>query len=131
MDDMRQDIDREDRAGRETPYLRPPHATLREPIPIRRWLLFLGIGLLVFEFVFSPRGLIALARDRRAVRAAAERRVAAEAETARLRDLHARLESGEAIESTARETYGMARSGEEIYVLPAPESRTKAQRERP
>jgi cell division protein FtsB len=129
MDDLtRQDFERDDRDRREAPYLRPPHATLRDPIPIRRWLLFLGVGLLVFEFVFSPRGLIALARDRRAVRVAAEHRVAAEAETARLADLRARLESGEAVESTARETYGMARSGEEIFVLPGPESAPKERR---
>jgi cell division protein FtsB len=84
--------------------------------------LLLAIGLLVFEFVFSPRGMIALARDRRAVRTASIRRAAAEAETARLAELRAKLESGAAVESTARETYGMARPGEEIYVLPAPES---------
>jgi hypothetical protein len=119
MDDLtRQDFERDDRDRREAPYLRPPHATLRDPIPIRRWLLFLGVGLLVFEFVFS----------RRAVRVAAEHRVAAEAETARLADLRARLESGEAVESTARETYGMARSGEEIFVLPGPESAPKERR---
>ncbi|HWN83051.1 MAG TPA: septum formation initiator family protein [Candidatus Udaeobacter sp.] len=128
MDDRgRLDLTLDDHARREDPYLRPPHHPLREPIPIRRWLLFLAIGLLVFEFVFSPRGMIALARARRAVKMATVRRVAAEAETARLAELRAQLESGNAVESTARETYGMARPGEEIYVLPAPES----QKERP
>jgi cell division protein FtsB len=123
MDDRgRLDLTLEDHARREDPYLRPPHHPFREPIPIRRWLLLLAIGLLVFEFVFSPRGMIALARDRRAVRMASSRRAAAEAETQRLAELRTRLESGAAVESTARETYGMARPGEEIYVLPAPES---------
>jgi cell division protein FtsB len=108
---------------REDPYLRTPRpSALRDPIPIRRWLFFLGIGLLVFEFIFSPRGVIALARDRHAVVATAAKRVAAEKEAERLSDLRTRLESGNAVESTARETYGMARPGEEIYVLPAPES---------
>jgi len=125
MDDRgRLDLTLDDHARREDPYLRPPHHPLREPIPIRRWLLLLAIGLLVFEFVFSPRGLIALARNRRAVQVTSTRRAATEAETARLEELRAKLESGDAVESTARETYGMARPGEEIYVLPAPESQS-------
>jgi cell division protein FtsB len=107
---------------REDPYLRPPKRPWHEPIPMRRWLVLLAAGLLVYEFIFSPRGIVGFARERRAVTQASARRVAIESETERLAELRKRLESGQAVEETAREMYGMARPGEEIFVLPAPES---------
>ena len=108
--------------AREDPYLRPPKRPWHEPIPMRRWLVLLGAGLLVYEFIFSSRGIVGFARERRAVTQAAARRAEIELETERLTELRKRLQSGQAVEETAREMYGMARPGEEIFVLPAPES---------
>lgn len=108
--------------GREDPYLRPPKRPWHEPIPMRRWIVFLGVGLLVYEFIFSSRGIVGFARERHEVKQASARRAAIELETERLAELRKRLESGQAVEETAREMYGMARPGEEIFVLPAPET---------
>jgi cell division protein FtsB len=107
---------------REDPYLRPPKRPWHDPIPMRRWLVLLGVGLLVYEFIFSSRGIVGFARERRAVTQATARRAEIELETERLAELRKRLESGQAVEETAREMYGMARPGEEIFVLPAPET---------
>jgi len=102
-------------------YLRDPHPIARPPIPIRRWLLLLACGLLVYEFVFSSHGFLTLRRLNRQATALEERRVDREAEKTALIEKRRRIESGEALEEVAREEHGYARPGEEIYVLPAPE----------
>jgi cell division protein FtsB len=102
-------------------YLRRPHGQARPPIPIRRWLLFLFLGFLVYEFIFSSQSFLTLYRLRREARALEERRVALVAELERLNAEKRRLETTAGVEEAAREKHSMARPGEEIYLLPAPE----------
>ncbi len=103
------------------PYRREPHPIARPPIPIRRWLLLLACGLLVYTFIFSSHGFLTLRRLHRQAAALEARRITREAEKAALTEKRRRIESGEALEEVAREQHGYARPGEEIYVLPAPE----------
>jgi len=102
-------------------YLRRPHGQARPPIPIRRWLLFLFLGFLIYEFIFSSRSFLTLYRLRHEAQTLEERRIALVAELERLNAEKRRLESSAGIEEAAREKHGMARPGEEIYLLPAPE----------
>jgi cell division protein FtsB len=104
----------------ENDYWHPEGRPQREPIPIRRWLLFLLLGVVAWELVFSPRGFLSIWRYDHERKELAKRREALMAEREELRTLKARLESGEAVEETAREIYGYARKGEEVYVLPVP-----------
>jgi cell division protein FtsB len=119
--------DREDLRS-ERPYLRQHRDPARPPIPIRRWFLLLALGVAVYEFVFSPRSFIALHETRRESERLAARCEELRVELEKTRELKERLESGEAVEEAAREIHGMARPGEEIYVLPAPEAATSAER---
>jgi cell division protein FtsB len=110
--------------GSGNDYVRRPHGQAHPPIPIRRWLLFLVLGFLVYEFIFSSRSFLMLHRLRREASMLEERRVALTAELERLTAEKRRLETNAGIEEAAREKHGMARTGEEIYLLPAPEAAT-------
>jgi cell division protein FtsB len=107
-------------------YLRRSRGTPRAPVPMRRWLLLVFFGFLVYQFVFSSRGFISLNRLRRETKMLEERRGALAAELERLTAEEKRLKTAEGIEEAARERHGMARPGEEIYLLPAPEDSSSA-----
>jgi len=111
----------------ENQYWHPEGHPHREPIPIRRWLLFLVLGIVAWELVFSPRGFLSIWRYDHERKELAKQRAALMAEREELRTLRARLESGEAVEEVAREIYGYAKDGEEVYILPnqAPEKGKK------
>jgi cell division protein FtsB len=108
----------------ERPYLRQYRAPERPRpvIPIGRSLIILVLVAVAYEFLFSPRGYLTLRRMRLEAEDVVAERQRKEVELERTIDLRERLESGEATEETARQMYGMAKPGEEIYVLPAPES---------
>lgn len=102
-------------------YLRQPRGNPRAPIPMRRWLLVLFFGFLIYQFTFSSHGFLTLRRLRREAQMLEERRIALLAELERLTAEKKKLQTREGIEEAARERHGMARPGEEIYLLPAPE----------
>ena len=116
-----------DRSPSENLYWHPEGRPHREPIPIRRWLLLLVLGIVAWELVFSPRGFFSIWRYDHERKELARRHAELLAEREELATLKARLQSGEAVEEVAREVYGYAKDGEEVYILPnqAPEKGKK------
>ncbi len=106
-----------DRSPAENRYWHPEGRPHREPIPIRRWLLLLVLGIVAWELMFSPRGFLSIWRYDHERKELAKQRAALMAEREELATLKARLESGEAVEEVAREVYGYAKEGEEVYIL--------------
>ncbi len=93
-----------------------PEDRRRAPIPIRKWLLLLVLGVLAWELVFSPRGFFSVWRlEHKKTQLEAEL-AALEAEHEQSKTQRQRLESGEAVEEVAREVHGYSREGEEIYI---------------